>query len=260
MVERQGVVTISMTKTYAVVGNNRLANTIASLFKASKKVNMILLNTPVNLPVKVDVVFETENLHLEKKRQQLVEIEKSISDQTLILSSVLGITATEIAASLRNPSRIVGYGAFANLQTGDLIEIAPAFQTDSSYVEMAINCFEQITDEVEVVEDEVGLVYPRILSMIINEATFALMEKTSTIDDIDTAMKKGTNYPYGPFEWADEIGLDDIYAVLSGLQRSLGEERYRPSSLLKKMVYAHWLGKESERGFYFHNVQKENVR
>ncbi|WP_243633247.1 3-hydroxyacyl-CoA dehydrogenase family protein [Paenibacillus xerothermodurans] len=100
------------------------------------------------------------------------------------------------------------------------------------------------------VADETGAVFPSILSMIINEAAFTWMEKAASAEDIDTAMRKGTNYPLGPLEWADDIGLDELLAVLSGLQRDLGEDRYRPAPILRKLVHAGWLGKRAGRGFY----------
>ena len=241
----------------AVVGENRLANAISSLFQSNPQVELIDFKQMEDQKVAVDVIFETENLYLEKKRSTLLKIEEITSEKTLILTSVLGVTATEAASWLAHSSRLVGYAFFATIQKGDLIEIAPALQTDSSFIDQAIRCLTEVTEEIEVVQDEVGLVYPRILAMIINEAVFALMERTASVDDIDIAMKKGTNYPLGPFEWADEIGLDDVYAVLSGLQGSLGEERYRPASLLKKMVYAKWLGTGSERGFHLNSEKKE---
>jgi 3-hydroxybutyryl-CoA dehydrogenase len=101
-----------------------------------------------------------------------------------------------------------------------------------------------------VVPDGPGLVFPRILCMIINEAAFALMEGVASAEDIDTAMKLGTNYPLGPLEWADRIGLDQVLGVLEGLQAEYGEDRYRPAPLLRQLVRAGHLGLSTGRGFY----------
>lgn len=92
--------------------------------------------------------------------------------------------------------------------------------------------------------------------MIVNEAAYALSEQTAEAEAIDVAMKKGTNYPMGPLEWANEIGLDDIFAVLSGLYRELGEERYRPAPLIRKLVYAGWIGGETDKCFYHYQNSK----
>lgn len=106
-------------------------------------------------------------------------------------------------------------------------------------------------------QDEVGLVYARILSLIINEAAFGLMEGIASPQDIDTAMRQGTNYPMGPLEWADTVGVDDIVAVLNGLHREIGEDRYRPAPLLRKLLYAKRLGLQSGRGFYTYPEERK---
>ena len=86
------------------------------------------------------------------------------------------------------------------------------------------------------VQDRVGMVLPRILCQIINEAAFALQEEVASPQDIDTAMKLGTNHPFGPIEWADRIGVGQVNAVLTALQNDLQEDRYRISPLLRHMA------------------------
>ena len=100
----------------------------------------------------------------------------------------------------------------------------------------ADNFFEGLGRKIEWVADIPGFITPRVVASIINEAFFALQEDVSTREDIDTAMKLGTNYPFGPFEWAERIGLRNIYSLLEALSRHQG--RYLPSSLLKQMALA----------------------
>lgn len=230
-----------------IVGDNLISKELFHSFQENPQVQLIdskLLNQ------QVDVVIETMNLDKEEKKRRLREIEASVTPSTLILSTTLGVTATEVASWLTHPERLIGFGTFANFRKCSLIEVAMPLQGDPLYVQQASDIFSLINQDIELVEDEVGFVFPRILSMIVNEAAFALTEQTAEAESIDVAMKKGTNYPMGPLEWAGEIGLDDIYAVLNGLYRELGEERYRPAPLIRKLVYAGWIGGETDKCFY----------
>ena len=110
--------------------------------------------------------------------------------------------------------------------------IAEVSCTDDTKKKVAENILSHLNKKTEWVPDIKGFVSPRIISMIVNEAYFALEENVSTKEEIDTAMKLGTNYPYGPFEWAKKIGLKKIAGLLSEL--SVAEKRYSPSKLLLK--------------------------
>jgi 3-hydroxybutyryl-CoA dehydrogenase len=100
------------------------------------------------------------------------------------------------------------------------------------------------------VKDTAGLTFPRIVSLIVNEAARSLEEGVAAAEEIDVAMKLGVNYPQGPLRWGDRIGLDEVLAVLEGLGRETGDDRYRPAPLLKKLVAAGYLGEAAGRGFY----------
>jgi 3-hydroxybutyryl-CoA dehydrogenase len=110
--------------------------------------------------------------------------------------------------------------------------------------------FSALGKETVRVKDLAGLVFPRILSLIINQAARSFDEGIATAEEIDIAMRMGTNYPLGPLRWADVIGLDEVLAVLEGLERETGDDRYRPAPLIKKMVQAGWLGEATGKGFY----------
>lgn len=240
-------------KTVAIIGDNLIAKELSNSFQDNPGVHLVDAKALNN---QVDVVIETMNLDKEEKKRRIGEIEASVLPSTLILSTSLGVTATEVASWLFHPERLIGFGTFANFRKGSLIEVALPLQADASYLQAATDTFSFINQDIEVVEDEVGFVFPRILSMIINEAAYALSEQTAEAEAIDVAMKKGTNYPMGPLEWAGEIGLDDIFAVLSGLYRELGEERYRPAPLIRKLVYAGWIGGENDKCFYHYQNRK----
>jgi len=205
----------------------------------------------------VQYALEVTNRDVREKKQRVQKMDRILPAHIPLLVSTLSISATEVASWTQHPQRVCGFGTFLPLEERNLIEYAPALQTDSSILERVNTFFSLLGKESERVQDEVGLVFPRILSLIINEAVFALTDGVAEAGDIDLGMKLGTNYPHGPLQWADQIGLDEVYSVIHGLHRELNEERYRPAPLLRKMVLAGWLGERTGKGFYTYGTAKE---
>jgi 3-hydroxybutyryl-CoA dehydrogenase len=131
-----------------------------------------------------------------------------------------------------------------------LVELAAGLRTAEAALSQTQEIFKALGKETVRVKDAAGLTFPRIVSLIINEAARSLEEGVAKAAEIDVAMRLGVNYPQGPLRWADQIGLDEVLAVLEGLQRETGDERYRPAPLLKKLVIAGFLGETSGQGFY----------
>jgi 3-hydroxybutyryl-CoA dehydrogenase len=134
------------------------------------------------------------------------------------------------------PSNFVRINGWKTFLGRSIVEAANTNDKNRSATEQVFGIFGK---SVEWVPDIPGLITPRVVSMIINEAYHSLEEAVSTKEDIDTAMRLGTNYPFGPFEWADRIGLNNIYSLLEFLSRA--EPRYTPSSLLVKKANDKWL-------------------
>lgn len=204
---------------------------------------------------RIQWAVEVTNFDLDLKKSVVQRLDQALAPGVPIVTTSLAVTATEVASWLRHPRRVCGFGTFVPLVERRLIEIAPALQTAAATVEQAESLFRSLGKKTALVEDEVGLVFPRVLSLIVNEAVFTVMEGTATPQDIDIAMKKGTNYPYGPLEWADRIGLEEVYSVIRGLHRDLAEERYRPAPLLRKMVLAGRVGIRGGQGFYRYGTE-----
>jgi 3-hydroxybutyryl-CoA dehydrogenase len=170
----------------------------------------------------------------------------------LFLTTLFSCTATEVASMIGQNIAVVGYATVFEGNQPDVIDIAPSLTAPEGTVNKAKSFFALFGISAEVVEDRVGLVQLRTLSMLINEAAFALMEGVASADEIDKAMKLGVNYPKGLLAWGDEIGLDIVLLVLESLNREYSQERYRPCVLLKQYVRAGWTGKRVGRGFYIY--------
>lgn len=180
------------------------------------------------------IALELTNLSAEMKKKNLMELERTLSRSAVIVSSSVTITLTEQSTWMKHPERLVGLGAFPTFLGGNLVELTKTPLTATSASSTAGRLFSQLGKETALVRDSPGLVMPRIWCMLINEAYFAMMEGVAAGKDIDTAMKLGTNYPSGPVEMAQSIGIRHIYATLTALNRYYSEDRYRLAPLLQE--------------------------
>ncbi len=180
----------------------------------------------------VDLILELTNISAETKRQNLVLLEAIVPPLTTIFSSSVTVTVTEQATWLKHPVRVIGIGALPTLLHGTSIEFAMSHVTDQTTREEAEKFAQALNKTATFVGDSIGMVLPRILCMLINEACFALMEGIATRKDIDTAMRLGTNYPRGPLDWGEHVNPRHVYAVITALHKHFGDDRYRPAPLL----------------------------
>lgn len=197
-----------------------------------------------------EVVIELYNESAAVKQKLLGIVGTAVNPDTLILTTALPVSTTQAAAWVPHPQRVVGIGLLPPIPAEGVIELAAGIQTDETALERAQAFWQQTNQQTHIVGDGPGLVRARTVCCLINEAVSGLQENIATPADIDTAMKLGTNYPHGPLEWADQIGLDTVLGVMNGLYTEWGEDRYRPAPLLKRMVLAGKLGRKSGEGFY----------
>jgi len=169
---------------------------------------------------------------------------------TILATNTSSISITRIGAATKRPAKVVGMHFMNPVPIMKLVEVIRGQETSDETCAKVKACAEAL-DKVPVeANDYPGFVSNRVLMPMINEAAFCLMEGVSSREGIDTVMKLGMNHPMGPLALADLIGLDVCLDILEVLQRELGDPKYRPCPLLRRMVAAGRLGKKSGKGFY----------
>ena len=236
----------------AIAGKNRIAEELFALSR-ERSVDATLWTETASLAPTINCVIDAESGDEDRKRALLQRLDSALPPASLIVTSCLRFGTTRMASWLKNPERLVGFATFFPLKDRKLIELAGGLRTKENFLLQAEELFKSLGKETVRVKDTAGLTFPRILSLIINEAARSLEEGVASAEEIDVAMRLGVNYPQGPLRWADQIGLDDVLAVLEGLESETGDDRYRPSALLKKLVVAGFVGETSGRGFYSHS-------
>jgi len=188
------------------------------------------------LAEKISIALELTNLDLGRKKENIVAMDKALPATTAIVTSSANLSVLNQSEWITMKHRLVGIAALPTFLQNSIVEVAPSVHTIESTVEVVRKFFASMKKETAIVQDRVGLVLPRILCQIVNEAMFAIQEDVASPKDIDTAMRLGTNYPAGPIEWGEKMGFAQVYAVLTALQNDLGEERYRVCPLLKQLA------------------------
>jgi 3-hydroxybutyryl-CoA dehydrogenase len=234
-----------------LIGQGTIHQEIRQLLSPEVKVA-----TPAMIPPDLSVIVDALAAPMEEKRNLIQATLAQAPRAVTLITCSLCFPVTEIASWTERPEKVVGFGYVSPLTEAKLVEIAAGLRSEAETIEDASWFFQAVGKETELVSDSAGLVLPRILCLIINEAITVLSEGLATREDIDRAMKLGTNYPYGPLEWADRIGLDLVEQILEGILREQNEDRYRPAPLLKKMVLAGWLGRKAGKGFYEYGEPK----
>ena len=173
------------------------------------------------------LALELTNTSTDAKRMNIREIDRALAPDAPVLSSSAAVTVAEQSTWTRGARRLLGIAALPSMLGGSLVEIAPSADAAGDVVDAACGFIRALGKEPAIVQDSPGMVLPRILCMLVNEAHFALGEGIAGGGDIDTAMKLGTHYPHGPLEWGESITHAHVRAVLDGIRRSYGEERYR---------------------------------
>ncbi|MCG8619986.1 MAG: 3-hydroxybutyryl-CoA dehydrogenase [Desulfobacterales bacterium] len=197
-----------------------------------------------------DLVIEAIIEVMDIKKEVFKELDAICKKEAVFASNTSGLSITEMASVTGRPDRFIGMHFFNPVPVMKLVELIRGFTTSGETLNIAKDFVDKINKTAIEVKEAPGFAVNRILCPMINEAVFVLAEGIASPEDIDNSMTLGANHPIGPLALADMVGLDTLLLVLEGFHKELGEDKYRPAPLLRKMVRAGYLGRKSGKGFY----------
>jgi 3-hydroxybutyryl-CoA dehydrogenase len=206
--------------------------------------------TALDAAAKAELVVEAASEQATLKFAMFEQLDRLTAPGTILASNTSSISITEIAARTQRPDKVIGMHFMNPVPMMQLVEIIRGLGTSDETTKTVMEVATALGKTPVEVNDYPGFVANRILMPMINEAVYCVMEGVATPEAVDTVMKLGMNHPMGPLALADLIGLDVCLFILEVMHGGLGDPKYRPCPLLRKMVAAGRLGRKSGQGFY----------
>lgn len=210
----------------------------------------LIPTSDLNLFDKCSLVIEAISENMEMKLDLFKKLDKICMGNAILASNTSSLSITGISCAVNRSPNVIGIHFFNPVPLLQLVEVINGLKTSSETFEKVCEYMTSIGKTPIKVEESPGFIVNRLLIPMINEAVCVFAEGVATNLEIDDAMKLGANHPIGPLALADLIGLDVVLAIMENLQNEMGDDKYRPHPLLRKMVRGGLLGRKSKIGFY----------
>lgn len=200
-----------------------------------------------------DVIIEAVEDLWDRKSEVIHDLDLIIPDERVIVTTSSTLSVSELARETRRPDKIIGMHFLRPVPKRALVEVVRGFHTSDDTYAVARRFAEALGKTAVEIHEYPGFVTTRVILPLLAEAMQTVMEGVATVEDVDRAMKLGFDFPAGPFQIADQMGLDDVLNSMEHLFQELGDPKFRPPAILRRLVRAGHLGVKTRQGFFSYN-------